>query len=123
MSLARAARFAVFRAPTRKPLPLSSLMRASAAVVFPLFFSPVTWMRNGCPFTAPECTLALRRMRSERPEDEMSYDIEITAGGKSVELNEFAERVVCNTLLGLVSSLRDVDIRQEIRIVLKPSAG
>ncbi len=52
----------------------------------------------------------------------MNYDIQITAGGKKVDLNEFAERVVCSTLLGLLSALRDVDIRKEISIVVKPTA-
>jgi hypothetical protein len=53
----------------------------------------------------------------------VNYDIQIVAGGKEIELNEFAERVVCNTLLGLLSALRDVDIRQEISIVVRPSGG
>ncbi len=53
----------------------------------------------------------------------MSYDIQISCGGKKIELNAFAEKIVGNTLLGLLSALRDVDIRNEVSIVLKPTSS
>jgi hypothetical protein len=49
----------------------------------------------------------------------MARNVEITAGGNKVVLNEFTEKIVLNTLLGLIGSLHDVDPDREIRIVIK----
>jgi len=50
----------------------------------------------------------------------MDHDLQILSGGKKVPLNEFARKVVLNTLLGLLGSLSDVDTGEEILITLKP---
>ena len=52
----------------------------------------------------------------------MARNVEILAGGSKVSLNEFTEKIVLNTLLGLVGSLHDVEVDQEIRIVIPRSA-
>lgn len=51
----------------------------------------------------------------------MHHDLQILSGGKNVPLNEFARKVVLNTLLGLLGSLSDVDVGGEILITLKPA--
>ena len=51
----------------------------------------------------------------------MDRDLQILSGGKNVPLNEFARKVVLNTLLGLLGSLSDVDTSREILITLKPA--
>jgi hypothetical protein len=48
----------------------------------------------------------------------MERELQLVVGGARVPLNDFAHRVVLNTLLGLLGSLRDVDTSQEIRIVV-----
>ena len=48
----------------------------------------------------------------------MERNVEITAGGSKVSLNEFTEKIVLNTLLGLVGSLHGVDPDREIRIII-----
>jgi hypothetical protein len=53
----------------------------------------------------------------------MAHSVELVVGGARIPLNDFAERIVANTVLGLVSSLREADIRQEIRLVVSPAAG
>jgi len=51
----------------------------------------------------------------------MPRDLQIVSAGKKVPLNEFATKVVLNTLVGLVGSLSDVDMGAEIVITLKPA--
>jgi hypothetical protein len=51
----------------------------------------------------------------------MNYRVEIISGGKKIELNDFAERIVLGTLLGLLGSLRDVDIKEKITLAVTPS--
>ncbi len=51
----------------------------------------------------------------------MEREIQIESAGRRVELNQFSHTVVLNTILGLVGSLRDVDVNAEIRIVVKPA--
>jgi hypothetical protein len=48
----------------------------------------------------------------------MARTVEIVAGGSRVALNEFTEKIVLNTLLGLIGSLHDVEVDGEIRIVI-----
>ena len=48
----------------------------------------------------------------------MARNVEITADGSMVSLNEFTEKIVLNTLLGLIGSLHDVDPDKEIRILI-----
>ena len=48
----------------------------------------------------------------------MARMIRIESGGETVQLNGFSERVVLNTILGLLGSLRSVDTREEIRITI-----
>ncbi len=48
----------------------------------------------------------------------MARSVEIVAGGSTVNLNEFTEKIVVNTLLGLLGSLHDVDPDKEIRILI-----
>ena len=50
----------------------------------------------------------------------MQHDLQIVAAGKKVPLNEFARKVVLNTLMGLLGSLSDVDLSGEILVTLKP---
>jgi hypothetical protein len=50
----------------------------------------------------------------------MQHDLQILAAGKKVPLNEFARKVVLNTLLGLLGSLSELDVSGEILITLKP---
>ncbi len=49
----------------------------------------------------------------------MEREIEIMAGGTKVPLNEFARKIVLNTIIALVGSLRDVDSGAEIRITVR----
>jgi len=49
----------------------------------------------------------------------MDREMEIHSGGKKVELNAFAERIVLNTLLGLLGSLHGVGTDEEIRVTIK----
>ncbi len=46
----------------------------------------------------------------------MERDLSIMNGDQLVGLNGFAKTIVLNTLLGMLSSLRDVDLDGEIRI-------
>jgi hypothetical protein len=48
----------------------------------------------------------------------MARKLEIVADGTTVSLNEFTEKIVLNTLLGLLGSLHDVEVDREIRIVI-----
>ena len=50
----------------------------------------------------------------------MQHDLQIVSAGKKVPLNDFARKVVLNTLMGLVGSLSDVDVDAEILITVKP---
>ncbi|HYW84234.1 MAG TPA: hypothetical protein VFB30_13305 [Spirochaetia bacterium] len=50
----------------------------------------------------------------------MQHDLQIVSAGKKVPLNEFARKVVLNTLMGLVGSLSDVDMGAEILITIRP---
>lgn len=52
----------------------------------------------------------------------MERELEIVAAGGKIELNPFTEAVVLNTLVGLLGSLRGVDMNAEVRIVVKPKA-
>lgn len=52
----------------------------------------------------------------------MNRELEILSDGKKVPLNNFSQKVVLGTLVGLLGALRDVDPRGEIRITVK-SAG
>ena len=54
----------------------------------------------------------------------MEREIEITSAGVKVSLNEFARRIVLNTLVALLGSLHGVDTTAEIRVVVRgqPSA-
>lgn len=49
----------------------------------------------------------------------MDREIEITSAGVKVSLNEFARRIVLNTLLALLGSLHGVDAAAEIRVVVR----
>jgi hypothetical protein len=51
----------------------------------------------------------------------MDREIRVESGGEAVQLNPFAERIVANTVLGLVGSLHGVDHSAEIRIVVGPT--
>ena len=53
----------------------------------------------------------------------MERVLEIVAGGEKVDLNPFTERIVLNTLVGMLGSLRGVDMNAEVRVVVKPKAG
>jgi hypothetical protein len=50
----------------------------------------------------------------------MERQLEILSAGKTVALNGFAKKVALNTLLGLLGSLHDVNLEEEIRITVKP---
>ena len=52
----------------------------------------------------------------------MERELEIMAGGEKIELNPFTERIVLNTLVGMLGSLRGVDMNAEVRLVVKPKA-
>ena len=51
----------------------------------------------------------------------MQHDLQIVSSGTKVALNEFARKVVLNTLMGLLGSLSDVDLGGEILITLTPA--
>jgi hypothetical protein len=46
----------------------------------------------------------------------MERELSIMNGDQLVGLNGFVKRIVLNTLLGMMQSLRDVDVDGEIRI-------
>ena len=48
----------------------------------------------------------------------MKRELQILSGGDDIPMNEFAKKVVLNTLLGLIGSLHDIDPKKEIRIVV-----
>ena len=48
----------------------------------------------------------------------MEREISIVSGGDLVALNEFVRKMFLNTLLGMLSSLHDVDLDREVRIVV-----
>ena len=48
----------------------------------------------------------------------MEREISILCGGELVALNGFVKKMFLNTLLGMLSSLRDVDADREVRIIL-----
>ena len=50
----------------------------------------------------------------------MERQVEILCGGKQVSLNEFSKKIVTNTLAGMLGSLHDVSLDEEVRITLKP---
>jgi hypothetical protein len=50
----------------------------------------------------------------------MEREIEIVSEGRKIELNPFSETVVVNTLVGLLGSLKGVQVDAEIRLVLRP---
>jgi hypothetical protein len=52
----------------------------------------------------------------------MERELEIVAGGEKIELNPFTESIVLNTLVGLLGSLRGVNMDGEVRLVVKPKA-
>jgi hypothetical protein len=52
----------------------------------------------------------------------MERQIQIESRGRPVELTEFPQSIVCNTIVALVGSLRGVDPDGEIRIVVKAAA-
>jgi hypothetical protein len=52
----------------------------------------------------------------------MDRELQIEVAGEPVALNAFAQKIVLNTLLGLVGSLHGVDLDQEIKILVKPRA-
>jgi hypothetical protein len=78
-----------------------------------------------------ECILWRRRVRSASTngrngaplprEGRMEHEIRIVSGGKAVGLNNFAERIVRQTMLGLLGSLRDVDLAEEITVTIVPA--
>ena len=53
----------------------------------------------------------------------MERELEIVAGGEKIELNPFTESIVLNTLVGLLGSLRGLNMNAEVRVVVKPKAG
>ena len=53
----------------------------------------------------------------------MERELEVMAGGEKVELNPFTESIVLNTLVGLLGSLRGVNMNAEVRVVVKPKAA
>ena len=48
----------------------------------------------------------------------MARELQILSGGDEVPMNEFAKKMVLNTILGLLGSLHDIDPDKEIRIVV-----
>jgi len=53
-------------------------------------------------------------------------EISIVSGGDLVALNGFVKKMFLNTLLGMLSSLHDVDLDGEVRIVVsakEPTPG
>ncbi|MCX7039321.1 MAG: hypothetical protein NT005_09355 [Spirochaetes bacterium] len=52
----------------------------------------------------------------------MERELEIMAGGEKIELNPFTESIVLNTLVGMLGSLRGVDMNAEVRLVVRPKA-
>jgi hypothetical protein len=51
----------------------------------------------------------------------MERELSIMNGDELVGLNGFVKRIVLNTLLGMLQSLRDVDLEGEIRIRISPA--
>ena len=52
----------------------------------------------------------------------MERELEIVAGGEKIDLNPFTENIVLNTLVGLLGSLRGVDMNAEVRVAVRPRA-
>ncbi len=52
----------------------------------------------------------------------MERELSIINGGDLVGLNAFAKAIVTSTILGMLASLRDVDVQREIRITIAPAA-
>ncbi len=48
----------------------------------------------------------------------MEREISILSGGDLVALNGFVKKMFLNTLLGMLSSLHDVDVDREVRIIV-----
>ncbi len=53
----------------------------------------------------------------------MERELSIMCGTDQVGLNEFARAIVTSTILGMLGSLRDVDVEREIRITISARAG
>ena len=51
----------------------------------------------------------------------MARDLSILNGGDLVGLNGFVKDIVLNTIIGMLGSLRDVDVSREIRITISAS--
>jgi hypothetical protein len=52
----------------------------------------------------------------------MERELEIVAAGEKIELNPFTESIVLNTLVGMLGSLRGVDMNAVVRLVVRPKA-
>ncbi len=52
----------------------------------------------------------------------MERELSIMNGGDLVELNGFTKAIVTSTILGMLSSLRDVDVEREVRITISAVA-
>lgn len=48
----------------------------------------------------------------------MEREISILSGGDLVALNGFVKKMFLNTILGMLSSLHDVDVDREVRIIV-----
>jgi hypothetical protein len=48
----------------------------------------------------------------------MEREISILSGGDLVALNGFVKKMFLSTLLGMLSSLHDVDVDREVRIIV-----
>jgi hypothetical protein len=68
---------------------------------------------------------AREKRRGERAAGghQLERELEIVAGGEKIELNPFTESIVLNTLVGLLGSLRGLNMNAEVRVVVKPKAG
>ncbi len=53
----------------------------------------------------------------------MERELSIVNGGDIVGLNGFAKAIVTSTILGMLKSLRDVDVDREIRITISAAGG
>ena len=48
----------------------------------------------------------------------MKRELHVLSGDNEVPMNDFARKIVLNTILGLLGSLHDIDPHKEIRIVV-----
>ncbi len=50
----------------------------------------------------------------------MDREVELTVGGKKIPLNDFVREMIANVVLGMVGSLKKVDIQLEIVLRVGP---